>query len=419
VGVTTVNRWSGRETRLLRNALRLTVRTFAEDLGVCVRTVSKWEAVGAGLTPRPELQAALDTMLRRSTEEDRERFHAVFWTATSTMAPVASPIEPRIEATAQVASGCDPRQVSAALTDARRYLDGAVVDYFRRRLALLKADDGQLGTRTVRPLILGLLGAVQEHAAEVKPAVRRDLLSVGAESAEFAGWLFRDAHDAPRALYWHDRATEWAQEASDAAMQGYVLLKKAQLAYDEREPLRMLTLTQAARSGPWSLPLRVQAEAAQQEARAEAMLGASPAVIQRHLDQAQNLLSAVGSGPDDNRLAAHYNETLLMMQTAVCYAEAGRPGRAVEIYRASLTPSGFSPRDYGFFLSWMASAQALAGEPDQAAVTGLDSAERATHAGSGRTRRELLRVLDTLQPWRHRPAVRELAAAVGAQRGND
>jgi transcriptional regulator with XRE-family HTH domain len=410
----TVDQWSGRETRLLRNALRLTVRTFAEDLGVCVRTVSKWEAVGADLTPRPELQAALDTMLRRSTEEDRERFHSVFRGAArgdEAAAPqTGARIEPaRIEPDA---AGCDPRQVSAALQDARHYLDGAVVEYFRHRLALLKADDGQLGAGAVLPRILGLLGAVQEHAAEVKPGVRRDLLAVGAQSAEFAGWLYRDAHEATRALFWHDRATEWAQEASDAAMQGYVLLRKAQLAYDEREPLRMLTLTQAARGGPWALPLRVQAEAAQQEARAEAMLGASAAAVQRQLDQAHELLKAADDHPEESRLGAHYNESLLMMQTAVCYAEAGRPGRAVEIYRVSLTADSFSPRDHGFFLSWMAQAQALAGDPDQAAGTGLDSAERATRAGSGRTRRELLRVLETLQPWRHRPAVRELAAAV-------
>lgn len=417
----TVNQWSGRETRLLRHALRLTVRTFAEDLGVCVRTVSKWEAVGAGLTPRPELQAALDTMLRRSTVEDRERFHAVFGGAARRDGPAGSGGAGAGLAVATTEAEWEPitpsfdlRQVGAALQDARRYLDDGVVDHFRRRVTLLKTDDGQPGTGAVLPLILSLLGAVQQHAGEVKPAVRRDLLAVGADGAEFAGWLYRDAHDAARALYWHDRAIEWAQEANDAAMQGYVLLKKAQLAYDEREPLRMLTLSQAVRGGPWSMPLRVQAEAAQQEARAEAMLGASPQAVQRKLDRAHALLNAADSHPDDRRLGGHYDEALLMMQTAVCYAEAGQPGRAVEIYRTSLTLDSFSPRDYGFFLSWMASAQALAGEPDQAAHTGLDAAERATQAGSGRTRRELARVLSTLQPWRHRPAVRELAAAVNS-----
>jgi hypothetical protein len=42
---------------------------------------------------------------------------------------------------------------------------------------------------------------------------------------------------------------EWAQEAGDTAMQGYVLLKKSQMAYDERDALRVSTLAEAARSG--------------------------------------------------------------------------------------------------------------------------------------------------------------------------
>jgi transcriptional regulator with XRE-family HTH domain len=70
----TMGQWTGRETRLLRQALRLTVRHFAEDLGVSPRTISKWETAGAARTPRPELQAALDTLLARATDQERERF---------------------------------------------------------------------------------------------------------------------------------------------------------------------------------------------------------------------------------------------------------------------------------------------------------------------------------------------------------
>jgi transcriptional regulator with XRE-family HTH domain len=57
----TMRQWTGRETRHLRHALRPTIRDFAEDPGIRPRTVSKWESAGSGRTPRPELQAALDT----------------------------------------------------------------------------------------------------------------------------------------------------------------------------------------------------------------------------------------------------------------------------------------------------------------------------------------------------------------------
>jgi transcriptional regulator with XRE-family HTH domain len=61
----------------LRQALRLTVRDFAEDLGIDPRTVSKWEARGGMRSPRPELQAALDSLLARATSDERTRFSAV------------------------------------------------------------------------------------------------------------------------------------------------------------------------------------------------------------------------------------------------------------------------------------------------------------------------------------------------------
>ena len=70
----TIDQWSGLETRILRQALRLTVRDFAEDLGISPRTVSKWEAAGVDRVPRPELQRALDTLLARASDDDHQRF---------------------------------------------------------------------------------------------------------------------------------------------------------------------------------------------------------------------------------------------------------------------------------------------------------------------------------------------------------
>jgi transcriptional regulator with XRE-family HTH domain len=318
-----------------------------------------------------------------------------------------------LAAAALPALGLDElHQVAAALGNARRYFDRSVLDYFRRELAACKADDGNRGPKKTLPLVLGLLGAIEEHASEVKPSLRRELLAAGAEGAEFAAWLHRDLRDFGRTLYWYDRATEWAQEAGDAATQGYILLKKAQLAFDEREPLRMLTLAQAAQQKTWSVPKRVQAEAVQQEARAEVMLGATAEAVKPRLEQARELLDRQ---PDDgSTLGAHYSHRLLTMQTAICYTEAGAPRRAVELYSQTLNEQTFSKRDYGFFLSFMAGSLALAGEPDQAAATGLQSARRAASTNSDRTKQQLVQVVGYLKPWQHRPAVQELRQAIAA-----
>lgn len=72
----TVQRWSGREARLLRDALRMSLRDFAAYLGVSDRTVSNWEGGGASYQPRVESQAVLDTALGRASDGAKARFAA-------------------------------------------------------------------------------------------------------------------------------------------------------------------------------------------------------------------------------------------------------------------------------------------------------------------------------------------------------
>ena len=74
--MTTVQRWSGREIRALREAKRMSIRAFAAHLGVSERMVSKWEA-GEAIFPRPVNQAALDTSLACSNTEVHERFSMI------------------------------------------------------------------------------------------------------------------------------------------------------------------------------------------------------------------------------------------------------------------------------------------------------------------------------------------------------
>lgn len=307
----------------------------------------------------------------------------------------------------------DLKHIAAALEDARRYLDHEVVDYFQQQITNCASDDGARGPRETLPVVLGIIGAIEHHAREVKPEIRRRLVAVGAQSAEFAGWLYRDSATPKLADYWRDRAVEWAQEASDMPMQGYILLKKSQAAWDNRDAVRMLTLAQAAQDGPWKLPAKVRAEAAQQEARGHAMLGADLAVVERKLDEARTLLDdAADAGDEESKLSAHYDETLLSMQTAICLTEAGKPLRAVDLYRRELSARAFSRRDYGYFQSLMANTLAAAGEPDEAAQVGINALQVAANTGSRRTVQELRRLTGRLEPWAHRVTVREFADAL-------
>jgi Sulfatase-modifying factor enzyme 1 len=66
--------WSGREVVALRQARRMSVREFAGHLGVCDRMVSKWEAAGPAIRPRPLNQSALDTSLSMASADEKARF---------------------------------------------------------------------------------------------------------------------------------------------------------------------------------------------------------------------------------------------------------------------------------------------------------------------------------------------------------
>jgi formylglycine-generating enzyme required for sulfatase activity len=72
--IVTVQVWTGREVRALREAKRMSIRMFAETLGVSERAISKWESAGGAVQPRPVNQHALDSVLAASGADVHTRF---------------------------------------------------------------------------------------------------------------------------------------------------------------------------------------------------------------------------------------------------------------------------------------------------------------------------------------------------------
>jgi hypothetical protein len=324
--------------------------------------------------------------------------------------------QPTLGHVAHVLPLSDPDElehVAAALDDARRYLDGSVVGYFRSQLDRSKTDDGSFGATKALPLVLGILGAISEHVREVKPALRCTLLSLGADGAEFVGWLYRDLQDPASATYWYDRAMEWAQEAGDTAMQGYVLLRKSQMAYDVRDATRVVTFAEAAQSGPWQFPLKIRAEVTQQAALGMAMVGEPMREVERTMDEASELLTRDETNDkQDDPAGAYFTADTLLLRQATCYTEAGKPAKAAALFADVIASGGLSRRDAGFFRARQAAALALSGEPDSAAAVGLEAAQVAMETHSERTIRVLAEVVGTLSPWRSRPGPRALIHAL-------
>lgn len=107
----TVRRWSGIEARALREAKRMSVRTFAAYLGISPRMVSKWESGAGQLEPRPVNQEALDTALKDAGPDVQARF------AESTMGLASITLDP----------SSDLSKVAEARQQVRHPVDGKLM----------------------------------------------------------------------------------------------------------------------------------------------------------------------------------------------------------------------------------------------------------------------------------------------------
>jgi 8-oxo-dGTP diphosphatase len=88
--------WTGREARLLQDALRLSNERYAEHLGVAVRTVAAWHQKPS-LVPRSEMQQVLDTAFEKAGESVRIRFAAMDRAASRTAPSEDGPVSAAAE----------------------------------------------------------------------------------------------------------------------------------------------------------------------------------------------------------------------------------------------------------------------------------------------------------------------------------
>ncbi|MET9225341.1 hypothetical protein [Lentzea sp. NPDC003310] len=155
--------WTGREARALRRALRLSVRAFAERLGIGVRTVTKWESLGTGTTPRPFMQSILDTALSAADAEAKQRFELLL--RQDGEAPVrdyyrSGPREWDYETWTD-----DLGRAAACLARQDFAFAGSLVDRWLRRFSPLELDGPGLHLHA-RSLVL--LGDLQRDRGDVR-----------------------------------------------------------------------------------------------------------------------------------------------------------------------------------------------------------------------------------------------------------
>ncbi|MFJ9771992.1 tetratricopeptide repeat protein [Kitasatospora sp. NPDC101157] len=247
-----------------------------------------------------------------------------------------------------------------------------------------------------------LLDRLQQNAGG---RARDELLTIGARTAEFLGWLNQDLGDFGQALYWSDRAMEWAQEAADDVMAAYVLFRKSNQATAQRNAQKAVSLARAAQRSAGAT-LRIRALAAQQEAQGHALMG-NPRFAQAKFDEAHELAAEPDDSHADDALdLAYCTPTYIEMQRANCLIELGDPRTAVDMFEAELQilPPIYR-NDQGVYLSRLARAYAVSGEPEQAAAAADRALSIAIDTESARAMSELSAAGNALQQWRSVPEV--------------
>ena len=76
-----ITKWTGGHADLLRQSLRMTNESFAEYLGVVVRTVAYWRK-RPETVPKPAIQETLDAALERAPDRAKAQF-ALLWQNTA------------------------------------------------------------------------------------------------------------------------------------------------------------------------------------------------------------------------------------------------------------------------------------------------------------------------------------------------
>ena len=132
--MTVIEQWSGARATALRRAMRLSSERFADKLGVSVRAIAKWSAQ-PDLTPSPQFQEMLDTVLERCDVSTVERFTAMTTPPSHDMDVVESPMRSLAPTLLQAlvwiddhagwASGTAERRVHQALAEEAIHSAGA------------------------------------------------------------------------------------------------------------------------------------------------------------------------------------------------------------------------------------------------------------------------------------------------------
>jgi tetratricopeptide (TPR) repeat protein len=262
------------------------------------------------------------------------------------------------------------------------------------------------------PVVQSQLPLIDRLYQASRGADRRKVLAVGAQFAEFCGWLYQDSGQQQAAAFWTNQALDYAHELNDPQVIAYAMMRKSNIATDFGQPGHALGLANAALTITEALTSRMRAVSLRQLANAHAML-AERGEFERAVDLAiKHAVVGAEQGPDDP--AVYCTPSFVAMEAGMSWTRLGQAEAAVEVFEHSLAawPEGQETRDRGLCLARLATATAVQGDTSRSVQVAGEALSIGRSTGSARIRRQLKALCKELAAHAHDPAVRELRAQV-------
>jgi transcriptional regulator with XRE-family HTH domain len=317
--------WTAGHADALRSSLRMTNESFAEYLGVGVRTVAYWRKQPE-IIPKPRMQEILDTALERAPDRAKAQFTLLLSDAEHDKR--TEHVEsPEIPAGSLLEASYDSRKPEFGDSE---YLQ-SIGSHIREIVAL----DNRFGGVDLVKLSARFFRTVHNQlgAGTYDLRLERDLQSAAAELAEVVGWLAYDAeaHDLARRM--NQESLYFSRLAGDKAIELLTLQNSSMHAASQGRPREALQIARSVLEGDYRLSPRLRALFLTRKARALGQGGDESSL--RLFPEIRNLfLEGVSDG--DPSWAWWIDEHELDWQEAMTQRDLGLASRAITQFERSV-----------------------------------------------------------------------------------
>lgn len=229
-------------------------------------------------------------------------------------------------------------------------------------------------------------------------------------------WLSEEAGDLSGAVWWVDRASQWAQAAQWSGMTAFGFIRRSAIIdCFSGDGLRVIDQARPVLEMPHASP-RMKGLAAKNIAHGYARAG-NRDESRRALDAAMGWL-AQPVREDDAMLAHHsvVDDDLFAVHQASCDIYSGYGTRAIPVLEPRLEPvAGISFRVATVFRAKLSRAYANAGQPAEACRVAWETLDAIEQIDSLGARNELRRAVPVLNRWHGRSDVQDVMHRLGSQ----